>query len=153
MHIQGTPQTMQKEPRYDDVVAEVLEFLHAGVESAVVAGVERRQVLIDPGIGFGKTVGHNLLLLRRLEELRVLGRPVLVGASRKSLLGHLLGGKPPHERVLASAAASAVMAASFGADVIRVHDVEETREALSVAEAIRAARDGGGLFAKPSSAP
>ena len=99
MHVQGTPETMQVDPRYDDVVAEVLEFLAGGIDRAVAAGVARERIWVDPGIGFGKTRGHNLFLLRHLAELRVLGAPVLVGTSRKRFIGALAGGRPPDERL------------------------------------------------------
>lgn len=140
MHLRGTPRTMQKDPRYDDVVADVLDVLEDALRRAEAKGVPRQRVFVDPGIGFGKTVAHNLLLLRRLGDLRLLGAPVLVGTSRKSFLGQLTGGKPANERVVASAASAAVMSVLGGADVVRVHDVAETRDALAVADAIRAAR-------------
>ncbi len=146
MHIQGTPETMQKEPHYEDVVDEVLAFLEESVAMAVAAGVPRERILVDPGIGFGKTLGHNLFLLRRLGELRVLGLPVLVGTSRKSFLGRLVGGKPADERLAATLGSVAVMAAAGDADFVRVHDVAEARDALAVADAVRAAREGGVLY-------
>lgn len=146
MHLQGTPATMQQRPEYGDVVAEVLAFLEAAVARAEAAGVPRERVLVDPGIGFGKTLGHNLLLLRRLVDLRQLGLPVLVGTSRKSFLGALAGGKPPSGRLPATLASVAVAAALGGADMVRVHDVAECRDALAVAEAIRGAADGGLLW-------
>ena len=146
MHIQGTPQTMQKDPHYEDVVDEVLAFLEEGVERAVAAGVPRGRVLVDPGIGFGKTLGHNLFLLRRLDELRVLGLPLLVGTSRKSFLGKLAGGKPADERLAATLGSVAAMAAAGNADFVRVHDVAEVKDALAVADALRAALDGGALY-------
>jgi dihydropteroate synthase len=146
MHIQGTPETMQKEPHYGDVVDEVLAFLEEGVERAVAAGVRRERVLVDPGIGFGKTLGHNLFLLRRLGELRVLGLPLLVGTSRKSFLGRLAGGKPADERLAATLGSVAAMAAAGDTDFVRVHDVAEVRDALAVADAVRSALDGGELY-------
>ncbi|HEX8823475.1 MAG TPA: dihydropteroate synthase [Archangium sp.] len=146
MHIQGTPETMQKEPHYEDVVDEVLAFLEEGVARAVAAGVRRERVLVDPGIGFGKTLGHNLFLLRRLGELRVLGLPVLVGTSRKSFLGRLAGGKPADERLAATLGSVAVMAAAGDTDFVRVHDVAEVRDALAVADAVRSALEGGALY-------
>jgi dihydropteroate synthase len=147
MHLLGTPATMQVDPRYDDVVAEVVAFLDGAVARAVDAGVHPDQVMVDPGIGFGKTVGHNLTLLRRAKDLRVLGRPVLIGTSRKSPLGALTG-KPAAERVVASAASVAVLAAMGAADVVRVHDVAETKDALTVAHAIRLAAEGGDAFTR-----
>lgn len=148
MHMLGTPATMQVDPRYDDVVAEVIAFLDQAVSRAVAAGVCPSQVMVDPGIGFGKTVGHNLLLLRRARDLRVLGRPVLIGTSRKSPLGALTG-RPAAERVVASAASVAVLAAQGGAELVRVHDVAETKDALAVACAIRLAVEGGSDFDAP----
>jgi dihydropteroate synthase len=146
MHMQGTPATMQQSPSYADVVGEVLDFLEAALTRAEAAGLTRHAVLVDPGIGFGKTAEHNLYLLRRLGELRLLGAPVLVGASRKAFLGTLTGGKPPAERVTASTATVAIAAAMRGADMVRVHDVAETKDAVAVADAVRTARVGGSLF-------
>ena len=103
-------------------------------------------MLVDPGIGFGKTADHNLYLLRRLGGLRLLGAPILVGTSRKAFLGALTGGKPAAERVTASAASAAIAAVLHGADMVRVHDVAETKDALAVADAVRQARAGGSLF-------
>ncbi len=149
MHIQGTPETMQVDPRYDDVVAEVIASLAAGIERAVTAGVQRDRIWVDPGIGFGKTVGHNLFLLRHLAELRVLGAPILVGTSRKRFLGVLAGGIPPEQRLPGSLASIASTAALRGADVVRVHDVAEVRQALAVADAIARAREGGDAWGPP----
>lgn len=146
MHMQGTPETMQQAPSYADVVGEVLDFLEAALKRAEAAGLRRHQVLVDPGIGFGKTADHNVYLLRRLGELRLLGAPILVGTSRKAFLGALTGGKPPAERVTASAASAAIAAVLHGADLVRVHDVAETKDALAVADAVRQARAGGSLF-------
>jgi len=143
MHIQGTPETMQADPRYDDVVAEVIESLAASIDRAVAAGVPREKIWVDPGIGFGKTVGHNLFLLRHLVELRVLGAPVLVGTSRKRFLGALAGGRPPERRRAGTLATVAAEAVLHGADVVRVHDVSEVKDALAVADAIARAGDGG----------
>ena len=148
MHIQGTPATMQQAPRYDDLVEDVLAFLEAAVARAEAAGIARERILLDPGIGFGKTFEHNLYLLRRLNELRVLGLPLLVGTSRKGFLGRLAGGKPAAERLAATLGSVASMAALGGADVVRVHDVAEARDALAVADAIRHAEDGGALYAR-----
>jgi dihydropteroate synthase len=146
MHIQGTPETMQREPHYEDVVDEVLAFLEQGVARAVAAGVPRERVLVDPGIGFGKTLGHNLFLLRRLGELRVLGLPVLVGTSRKSFLGKLTGGKQADERLAATLGSVAAVAAVGDADFVRVHDVAEVHDALAVADSMREALEGGALY-------
>jgi dihydropteroate synthase len=135
MHMQGTPQTMQAQPRYDDVVREVREFLAERIEFAVAHGIGREQIAIDPGIGFGKTVEHNLELLNRLEELRMLGCPVLVGASRKSFIGRITGREPGGR--LAGSLAVAGWAAARGARILRVHDVAETRDVVRLIEAIR----------------
>ena len=143
MHIQGTPETMQADPRYDDLVAEVIEGLAGSIERAVAAGVARERLWVDPGIGFGKTVGHNLFLLRHLAELRVLGVPLLVGTSRKRFLGALAGGRPPERRVAGTLASISAVAVLHGADVVRVHDVGEAKDALAVADAIARAREGG----------
>ncbi|WP_426745990.1 dihydropteroate synthase [Myxococcus faecalis] len=148
MHIQGTPSTMQQAPSYEDLVDEVLTYLEDSSAVAAAAGVPRERILLDPGIGFGKTFDHNLYLLRRLGELRVLGLPLLVGTSRKGFLGALTGGKPAGERLAATLGSVAAMAVMGGADIVRVHDVEEARDALLVADAIRVARDGGTLLGR-----
>ncbi len=134
MHMPGNPRTMQDNPVYEDVVDEVKAFLAARIEVAVTAGVEEERIWLDPGIGFGKTVEHNLELLRRLSELRILGRPLVIGASRKSFIGRI-DGSEVDER-LGGSIASSVLAAAEGADVLRVHDVAETAQAMRVAEAI-----------------
>jgi dihydropteroate synthase len=149
MHMQGTPQTMQADPRYDDVVGEVLEALAASMERAVRAGVARDRLWVDPGIGFGKTLGHNLFLLRHLSELHVLGAPILVGTSRKRFLGTLAGGRSPEERLAGTLGSIAAVAALRGADVVRVHDVAEAKDALAVADAIARAGEGGRLWERP----
>lgn len=146
MHMLGTPQTMQKEPRYDDLGAEILDALEAALRRAEGRGIARDRLWVDPGIGFGKTSEHNLFLLRRAGDLRLLGTPVLIGVSRKAFLGTVLGGRPPAERVGASAAVAASLAAEGSVDVVRVHDVAQTRDALAVGDAIRLARDGGARF-------
>jgi len=134
MHMLGDPRTMQEDPRYDDVVADVRAFLAERLEAAVAAGVDEGRVWLDPGIGFGKTAAHNMELLRRLGELRELGRPLVVGTSRKSFIGKVDGS--PADRRLGGTIASSVLAAAAGADVLRVHDVDEMRQALTVATAI-----------------
>ena len=134
MHMQGQPQTMQARPSYKDVVSEVMEFLRRRVDEAVAAGIPRSRLLIDPGFGFGKTVEHNLVLLRRLSDLRSLGLPLLVGLSRKSLIGALLG-TPPADR-LADSVALALMALREGASMVRVHDIRPTCDALRLFEAV-----------------
>jgi dihydropteroate synthase len=134
MHMLGEPRTMQQEPRYVDVVDDVKAFLLARLEFAVGEGIAEDRVLLDPGIGFGKTVAHNLELLRRLGELVELGRPVVIGTSRKSFLGRLAGA-PESSRRLAGTLATNVLALERGARVFRVHDVASAREALAVAAA------------------
>lgn len=134
MHMAGEPRTMQDDPRYDDVVDEVKAFLATRLEAAVAAGVAEDLIWLDPGIGFGKTVAHNHELLRRLPELRALGRPLVVGASRKRFIGHA-DASGPDER-LGGTVASSVLAAAEGVDVLRVHDVAEVAQALMVAKAI-----------------
>lgn len=136
MHMRGTPRTMQLDPRYDDVVGEVTEELGVALEAAVRAGVTAERVVVDPGIGFAKNFQHNLELLRGLEGVGRLGRPILLGVSRKAFLGHILGGAPPEERVVATAAAC-VLGLMAGARIFRVHDVKPVRDALRVAEAVR----------------
>jgi dihydropteroate synthase len=136
MHMRGTPRTMQLDPRYDDVVGEVTEELGVALEEAVRAGVAAERVVVDPGIGFAKNFQHNLELLRGLEGVGRLGRPILLGVSRKAFLGHILGGAPPEERVVATAAAC-VLGLMAGARIFRVHDVKPVRDALRVAEAVR----------------
>ncbi|HEY2936796.1 MAG TPA: dihydropteroate synthase [Gaiellaceae bacterium] len=136
MHMQGEPRTMQLDPRYADVVAEVAAFLEERLGFAVAAGIPEERICLDPGIGFGKTVEHNLELLRRLDELAALGRPVLVGISRKSTLGRLLGDPEARTGTLAASVAAAVLAFERGASILRVHDVREHVEALTVAAAL-----------------
>ena len=134
MHMLGEPRTMQENPRYDDVVDDVRAFLEERLRFAVAEGVPAELVWLDPGIGFGKTVEHNLELLRRLDEIVSIGRPVVVGTSRKSFLGKLAGGKPEGER-LPGTIATNVVALARGASVFRVHDVAPLRDALAVAAA------------------
>jgi dihydropteroate synthase len=137
MHLRGEPRTMQDDPRFDDVVGDVARDLRAAVERAVRAGVAPDAIAIDPGIGFGKTLEHNLALLAALPELVAIGPPVLVGASRKSFIGRLTGVEEPSRR-LAGSLASAVLAARDGARILRVHDVRATVEALAVQQAVDA---------------
>jgi dihydropteroate synthase len=134
MHMLGEPRTMQEDPRYEDVVSEVKAFLEERLDFAVGEGVPEERVWLDPGIGFGKTVGHNLELLRRLDEIVAIGRPVVVGTSRKSFLGKLAGGKPEGER-LPGTIATNVLALERGASVFRVHDVAPVLDALTIAAA------------------
>ena len=133
MHMLGTPRTMQAEARYDDVVDDVRSFLEQRIEAAVAAGIALERIEIDPGIGFAKTLEHNLELLGRLRELTALGRPLVLGTSRKSFLG-LITGRETAERVPATLA-TLVMAYERGAEVFRVHDVAPARDALAVAAA------------------
>lgn len=139
MHMRGTPRTMQDAPRYDDVVGEIKAFLAERAEFAIAEGVPADRIWIDPGIGFGKTVEHNLALLARLGEIVELGYPVLAGTSRKRFLGSF-DGSPPDQR-LGGTIASTLAAWEAGAQVLRVHDVAPMRQALTVAEAIAAQRD------------
>jgi len=134
MHMLGEPRTMQDDPRYDDVVSDVKAFLEERLAFAVTQGVGEERVWLDPGIGFGKTVRHNLELLRRLDEIVAIGRPVVVGASRKSFLGRLAGGRDERERLPGTIAAN-VLALERGATVFRVHDVAQNADALAVAAA------------------
>lgn len=134
MHMLGEPRTMQKSPRYKDVVGDILEFLTDRVSAAESAGVSPGKILVDPGIGFGKTIDHNLEIIGRLSELKSLGKPVVIGVSRKAFIGKLTGMKAD-ERLEGSIAA-AVLAVREGADIVRVHDVPETVKALKVADAI-----------------
>ncbi|MDR0481137.1 MAG: dihydropteroate synthase [Gallionellaceae bacterium] len=132
MHMQGTPRTMQQEPHYDDVVAEVRDFLRERIAVVEAAGIARERIVIDPGFGFGKTLAHNLTLLNRLETFTDLGVTLLAGLSRKSMLGAITG-RGADERVAASVTA-AVLAAQRGAKILRVHDVAPTVDALKVLE-------------------
>ena len=135
MHMKGEPKTMQQNPSYGDVVSDVKDFLSRRALAAEQSGV--RQVVIDPGIGFGKTVAHNMTLLSRLSEFKELPYPVLIGVSRKSSIGQITGA-PVDERLPGTLAATAI-AVLNGADVVRVHDVKECRQAVQIAEAIRSA--------------
>ena len=136
MHMQGEPRTMQAAPHYDDVVTDVLAFLEQRVAFAVEQGIREDRICVDPGIGFGKTPDQNLELLRRLDELCALGRPVLVGVSRKSTFGRIIGDANARQGSLAASLAAAVGAFERGAAMIRAHDVRETVEALAVAAAV-----------------
>ncbi|HET8605866.1 MAG TPA: dihydropteroate synthase [Gaiellaceae bacterium] len=139
MHMQGEPRTMQAAPRYDDVVAEVAAFLDERLAFAVAQGIREERICLDPGFGFGKTVAHNLELLRRLDELRALGRPLLVGLSRKSALGKLLGDPDAKVGTVPASIGAAVAAFERGASIFRVHDVRDHVEALTVAAAVEVA--------------
>jgi dihydropteroate synthase len=135
MHMRGDPRTMQDDPRYDDVVGEVHETLRERVEAALFAGLGAEQVAIDPGIGFGKDLGHNLELLRRLDAFTDLDAALVLGVSRKRFIGTITGIEDPADRVEGSVAA-AIWGAAHGADVVRVHDVAATVRALAVTDAI-----------------
>ena len=135
MHMQGEPQSMQAAPRYTHVVEEVTGFLLDRARACIAAGVARHRILLDPGFGFGKTVEHNLRLLRHLDRLVAHGYPVLVGLSRKSMIGHILG--LPVDKRLYPGVALAVLAVWQGAAIVRCHDVRETREAIRMCRAVR----------------
>jgi dihydropteroate synthase len=135
MHMQGRPRTMQQDPRYDDVVQEVMTFLRQRVEACIAHGIPLERLVLDPGFGFGKQLVHNLQLLANLSRLQDLGLPLLVGISRKSMIGAILGDAPVDERLYGSLAA-AVLAAEQGAAIIRVHDVKPTVQALKVVQAV-----------------
>jgi dihydropteroate synthase len=141
MHMRGEPASMQDEPRYADVVTEVRDYLAARIAACEVAGIPRARLCLDPGIGFGKLLGHNLALLANLREIGDPSLPVLVGVSRKSLVG-IITGRPPGER-LAGSVAFAALAVARGASIIRAHDVPATLDAVKVAVALRSAAAGG----------
>jgi dihydropteroate synthase len=138
MHMLGEPRTMQEDPRYDDVVREVEAFLTERMQVAVDAGVAEDKIVLDPGIGFGKTLEHNLALLRGLPDLAELGRPLLVGPSRKRFIGELSGSAGEADDRLPGTIAACIASAERGAAILRVHDVASVRQALEVAGAIRA---------------
>jgi dihydropteroate synthase len=136
MHMLGEPRTMQADPRYDDVVSEVVRFLDERLSFAVSQGIREESICLDPGIGFGKTVEHNFELLRRLDELTALGRPILVGISRKSSLGKIMGNPDAKTGTTAAGVGAAVLAYERGASILRAHDVREHVEALRAARAV-----------------
>jgi dihydropteroate synthase len=140
MHMQGEPRTMQVAPKYDDVVGDVLAFLEDRLAFAVESGIREERICVDPGIGFGKTPDQNLELLRRLDELHALGRPLVVGVSRKSTLGKITGDRSATTGSVAASLAAAVAAFARGASIVRAHDVRETVEALAVAAAVERGR-------------
>lgn len=142
MHMQGQPRTMQQAPHYQDVVGEVRAFLAAQRARCREAGIADGRLLLDPGFGFGKSLAHNLALLRGLEDLRVDGLPILAGLSRKGMIGTITG--RPLEQRAAGSAAAALLAVQRGADVVRVHDVPETADALAMLAAVRGAREQDG---------
>jgi dihydropteroate synthase len=139
MHMQGTPQTMQIEPKYDDVVGEVLDFLLVQAKKAQGLGIEKSKIFIDPGIGFGKTLEHNLLLLKNIDRFVAAGYRVLVGTSRKSFIGKLTGQENPAERIFGTAATVALCVAA-GVSIVRVHDVPEMRDVVRVTNATHGTR-------------
>jgi dihydropteroate synthase len=141
MHMQGAPRTMQQEPSYDDVVGEVLAFLDERLAFAVAHGIREEQVLLDPGIGFGKTLEHNLLLIKHLDRFAALGRPLVLGTSRKRFLGAVLGAEPDQRTI--GTVATTVIGLLKGAAIFRVHDVKPNVEALRVVQAVRAAGEPG----------
>jgi dihydropteroate synthase len=138
MHIEGNPKDMQDDPRYDDLFGEITDYLAESIAIAVAAGVAHDMIIVDPGIGFGKTLDHNLLIIKGLEKFKSLCKPILVGVSRKSFIGRVLGGLPAGERLIGSAAAAALCVLN-GASIIRAHDVKETVEAVKIADAVRRA--------------
>jgi dihydropteroate synthase len=135
MHMQGTPESMQQQPEYGDVVTEVTDFLTGRADACMQQGIAREQIVLDPGFGFGKTTAHNLLLLQHLEQLVASGYPVLAGLSRKSMIGQVLG--LPVDKRLYPGVALAVLAVWKGAAIVRCHDVRETREAIQMCQAVR----------------
>jgi dihydropteroate synthase len=157
MHMRGEPRTMQDDPRYDDVVDDVRSFLEERMAYAVAQGVREESIMLDPGIGFGKTVAHNLALLARLDELTTLGRPLVVGTSRKSFIGRILADAAGHAepvaagRRLSGTIATNVLAYERGASVFRVHDVAPVRDALAVAAATLSGRWDPGETRTPTS--
>jgi dihydropteroate synthase len=132
--MQGEPRTMQDSPHYDDVVAEVAQFLARQRDACIEAGVDREAIALDPGIGFGKGLAHNLTLLKELSSIAALGAPVLVGVSRKSFIGRILG-KPVDERLYGGLGLAA-LAAAMGARIVRTHDVAATRDAIGMVSAV-----------------
>lgn len=139
MHMQGNPKTMQQSPHYENVIMDVDRFLQENIQRCVDAGIEKNQIILDPGFGFGKNLAHNYQLLAHLSELHHFGLPILAGMSRKSMVGQLLN-VPPQERV-AGSVACAVIAAMQGAQIIRVHDVKETVDAMKVVQATLSAKE------------
>lgn len=141
MHMQGTPATMQKTPHYAHVIAEIVDYLRERVAALQAIGIDAEQLAVDPGIGFGKTSAHNLEILGRLGEFGVLGRPVCLGVSRKGFLGRLLNQRPPEQRVAGSIAAALFAHARHAVHIVRVHDVQETRDALAIFDELERASE------------
>jgi dihydropteroate synthase len=136
MHMRGTPQTMQINPHYDDVMGDIIDFLSDSINLAVSKGIRRENIIIDPGIGFGKTADHNLTIIKELARLNSLERPILIGASRKAFIGEVLGVKEPARRDIGSLAVTAVSVMN-GAHIVRVHDVKQSVDVIRMAEAIQ----------------
>lgn len=136
MHMQGTPQTMQISPYYNDVIGEIIDFLSGAINLALSRGIRRENIIVDPGIGFGKTVAHNLTIIKELARFNVLGRPILIGASRKAFIGNVLGVDNPSQRDTGTMAVTAISVMN-GANIVRVHDVKRTVEVVRMAEAIK----------------
>lgn len=136
MHIKGTPRDMQKNPTYQDLILEITDYLKEGIRMAKEAGISEEMIIIDPGIGFGKTLEHNLEIIRNLSSFKDIGRPILIGPSRKSFIGKILDDAPPSERL--EGTLSAISIAVFnGANIVRVHDVKEASKAVRIAHALR----------------
>lgn len=133
MHIKGTPKDMQQNPEYNDVVKEIIEFLRDRIELFEKMGVEPGKIIVDPGIGFGKTLEHNITIVRRLAEMKCLNKPILIGVSRKSMVGMLLGGIPPEERLIGTVVLNTISLLN-GASIIRVHDVMEGKQTCMIVE-------------------
>ncbi len=138
MHIKGTPKDMQEHPVYEALVPEIMDYLRCSIRLAADSGISEDKIIIDPGIGFGKTVGHNLEIIKNLKEFTLLGKPVAIGVSRKAFIGKLLGGVPHDERIEGTAAAVAASILN-GANIVRVHDVREMAKVARVADAIKRA--------------
>ncbi|QWR78910.1 dihydropteroate synthase [Candidatus Magnetomonas plexicatena] len=135
MHILGTPQNMQNNPHYDDLFAEIGNYLNEGINIALSAGISEASIVIDPGLGFGKTINHNLQILRGLHRFKQLGKLLLIGTSRKSFIGHILGGRSVDKRLMGTAATVAISILN-GASIVRVHDVKEIADVVRVSDAI-----------------
>lgn len=141
MHIKGTPKDMQQNPAYGDLFSEIEDYFTQSIETALAAGVAKDMIILDPGIGFGKTMGHNLQIIGHLERFKALGLPIMTGVSRKAFIGQILGGVPVEHRLMGTAA---MVSASIlnGADIVRVHDVREMSEVARAAFALRCAVEG-----------
>jgi dihydropteroate synthase len=141
MHIKGTPRDMQSNPYYEALIPEIMDYLRVSIGIATDAGIEGHRIIIDPGIGFGKTFNHNLQIIKHLEEFTLLQKPIALGVSRKAFIGKILGGASPEDRVEGTAAAVAI-AIFNGAHIVRVHDVKEVARVAKVADAIKEGRIG-----------